>query len=797
VRLKRSAEGIADLEKLLASLNPTSWLHRDVRRRIEQVFLRTDDQDGLAKYYETWIEKNPEDVDAMARLARILARQARVPEAQRWLDQALKLAPSRKELRLAFIQQLVDDQRYAEAIAQYAVLDKNEPNHPDYLREWGKLILRDTSRPKEERLKAAETVWLRLVAARDKDPLIATQVADLLRHAEATDAALALYRKAVELAPTQPQYREYLGEYYHQLKRPEEALATWREIAAGKNRTAANLARLAEVLASFGYVAQSLPEIQAAVKLDPKDFALAMKGALLHAQGEKYEQALAYLTTAQSLAQNEEEREAILQEQIKVYQLEGTLEKRTAELAAAVAKGEPTFRQLYLLARYQQSQRQTTEATQSIEAALKLQPQSIPALAAAARIHEEAGELQRAADLNRSLATIDRRARGDYLRRIAQLESQLGRIQQAIQAGRDLVASAPGNTEHYDFLADLCFRLGEPEEGLQALRRAMRINPSDPKTAMALADALAAQFRTDEAIELYWNAWDKATDLEARLGIVSKQAEFYLQTNHFDRLLERLERLRQDADDKREATICLAQAFHAAGDFGMSRQELESLLTQNTRDTQLLQQLSKLAETEGDLPAAVKYQEQLVQLAPGPETEYRLATLLSANGQGEESAAIIVRLTTREEDPEKLLRNIDSLLAAGQYETALLITEAKLREAPQDWELIYREGIALAKQNKNADAEQRFKAIVARRTAGRRKPRAQRAPAAEVPPCKCGALRGSTRPTRFAPPSGCCRRTITSRPAWGSGRRGRSRRLAWRAWAGYISSRKRQRIRTP
>ena len=98
------------------ALNPESWLFREVRRKIEEVFLRTDDQDGLAKYYSGWVEKTPEDVEAMARLARVLARQARVPEAQQWLDKALKLAPSRKDLRLAFIEQLVDDQRYAEDV---------------------------------------------------------------------------------------------------------------------------------------------------------------------------------------------------------------------------------------------------------------------------------------------------------------------------------------------------------------------------------------------------------------------------------------------------------------------------------------------------------------------------------------------------------------------------------------------------------------------------------------------------------------------------------------------------------
>ena len=73
-----------------------------------------------------------------------------------------------------------------------------------------------------------------------------------------TDEALELYRKATELAPDQAQYREYLGEYYHSLKRKDEALLEWRGIAAGKLKTAANVARLAEVLASFGYLAEAV-----------------------------------------------------------------------------------------------------------------------------------------------------------------------------------------------------------------------------------------------------------------------------------------------------------------------------------------------------------------------------------------------------------------------------------------------------------------------------------------------------------------------------------------------------------
>ena len=119
VRLKQTAKALADFESLLGELNPDSWLHREVRHKIEDVFLRNDDQAGLAKYYQGWVEKNPGDIDAVARLARTLSTQGRLPEARVWLEKAIAKAPSRRQLRQALIEQLVFEQKFDEAAAQY------------------------------------------------------------------------------------------------------------------------------------------------------------------------------------------------------------------------------------------------------------------------------------------------------------------------------------------------------------------------------------------------------------------------------------------------------------------------------------------------------------------------------------------------------------------------------------------------------------------------------------------------------------------------------------------------------
>ena len=721
VRLGKSAEAIQEFEKLLSQLNPDNWLFREVRRRIENVYLRTDDQAGLVAYYEAWVKKRPEDLEATSRLARLLAGLGRGQEAQAWLEKGLKVAPSRKELRNALISQLLFEQKFAEAIAQYEQLDKFEPNNPDTLRDWGRLILKDTKRDEATRKKDAGAVWRRLTTARPKDPLVASQVAELFRHAEMVEDALSLYQKAIELAPDAAQYKEYLGEYFHVLQRKDEAMAIWRQIAEGKARSAANLARLAEVLSGFGYISEAVESNAEACKLDPKEINLQIKQADLLAQAEKHEDALAQLAIVHKLASSDEEREAWLQRQLKELQALEKLKERISTvqtelmaLPAASSEKEKLAQsdQWFWLARAQEAERLPKEAAESIRKAGELAPQSIPVLMSSARILESQQNLMAAVEANTRLAAIDRRYRTEYLKKVAQLEVQLGRREKAIQAGRDVLAAAPGNPELYEFFSQLCFQLGENEEGLQALRRSVRVNPSEPRGLLMLASALAEQFRTSESIELYWRAFEKAANLEDRLGVIPKLTELYLQTNQFDRLLERLENLRREPNQQREMTICLAQAYQSAGDDGNARQELEKLLTEDTRDTQLLQQLVKLCEQDGDLEAAIRFQQQLSKVSPGRESTVRLAQLLMKSGETEEASRLLTESVADEKDPEQLLKSIDSLLAQKNFEQVLAITERPVRDQPRNWELLYRNGVALAARHPE-EAARRFEAILA------------------------------------------------------------------------------------
>ncbi len=718
IRENRRPDGIADFEALLADLNPESWLYRDVRRRIEEVFLRSGDQDGLVGYYEKWLESHPQDVDGMARLARFLASSARVPEATKWMEKALKLAPTRTELRKAFIDQLVDDQRYSEAIEQYKLLVESAPGNPDFLRDWGKLVAKNKDLSKEIREVEAARIWRQIMAARPDDALTTVQVADLFRHANMKGRALELYQKAVEQAPNDPQYREYLGEFYHILKRPQDALTAWTAIAEGERHTAVNVARLAEVYNSFGYLDEAIEQIAEACRLDSKDFALHLKAAEYHSRTSKYDEALGFIAIAEKLAADGEEQDAVITQRIEVFRSSRRLDDEIDALSLAVHenKNAPAD-QWHLLARYCAADSRWADATEAVNRALEKDVKSIPALTTAAKIAELSGDYARAAEMNRQLAAIDRRSRGDHLMNVARLEAQLGRADEALQAGRDLIVSAPGNTDNYEFHASLCLQLGKSDEGIDVLRKAVRINPTEPHLIMGLGAALSQQFRTDEAIEVYWRAFEKTDDLDDRTSLTEKLTNLYLQVNQFDKLLERLGRERREEDKRREMTICLAQAHHTSGDYGTARQELESLLSVDTHDTHLLQQLSKLCQEGSDSDGAIEYQRQLVAIAPGHETEHRLATLLQSRGEWDEASEILLKLMQREEDPVRRLRSIDSLLTQGAYENVVAITEPLLSEQRDAWELLYREAVAWASLEKNEEARDRCERLLALSTA--------------------------------------------------------------------------------
>lgn len=691
IRLGQIDQGIQELEAQLGQLNPDNWLYRDVRRRIEATYLKRNDEAGLLAYYEEWLNKNPEDLDAISRVAKLSIRRDRGNQPEKWLLRGLKLAPSNAPLRRTLIGYLIAQRRYSDAIEQYEELDRREPNNPDTIRDWGRLILQDSARPLELRQQQAGKVWEKLLIARPNDAHAVLQVADLFRQANMTDSAIKLFRRAIELAPEDVQYREYLGEYLFTLKRREEALQTWREMATESRATAPNQARLAEVLSQFDLLTEAITVSAEASRRDAKNLDLQFKHARLLSRANQHEQSLQHLMSFRHLLANDEERERWLERQLAELKALDRLSQKILDVYSQQKSEPKNAENWYWLARAYEANIQPSEAAHAARKAVELNPESIPYLMTAARLHESQKNLRPAIEMYHKLATINRRGRVQYLRQIITLEERLGRRDKAIQAGRELVAIAPGNPEANEFFSQLCFRLGRKDEGLQALRMTLRSNPSDIHTILRLASALSEHQQSSEAAELLWRAFDRAPQYADRLVVVQKLATILKETDQLSSLYSRLERESREPSRQREMTIYLAKAYETAGELQSARQQLEPLVTDESRDTELLEYARTLAQRQPDFPTAIRLQRQLAAVTGNESDRMQLIHLLMSAGQSEQAIELLVGLDENRQLTADILQVIDGLDRHGRTDQALGRVQFLRKRFPEDWELLYRE----------------------------------------------------------------------------------------------------------
>ena len=110
------------------------------------------------------------------------------------------------------------------------------------------------------------------------------------------------------------------------------------------------------------------------------------------------------------------------------------------------------------------------------------------------------------------------------------------------------------------------------------------------------------------------------------------------------------------------------------------------LLATDTRDTRLLSQLSKLAEEDGDLETAARYQKMLEELASSDEGQARLATLLARSGDIDEAQTVWSKAAAGKNQSFRVYFAMDNLLLNNKPLPVLELTEGMLRSDAQNWE---------------------------------------------------------------------------------------------------------------
>ena len=202
-----------------------------------------------------------------------------------------------------------------------------------------------------------------------------------------------------------------------------------------------------------------------------------------------------------------------LRARIGVYAASGTLADRIAEAEKEVADDSADADAFRKLAMLLDAATRSTEAMAAAQKAIELAPQDTAALSVAAELYRKSSRYADAIEAYRKLADLDVQIFVQLLAANRRVANAARQIDEALATGKELIAAQPGNPESYRFYSDLCFQSGRDDEGIDTLRRALRSAPRESSIRDSFARVLADRFRTDEAIELYWQSLDAATEL--------------------------------------------------------------------------------------------------------------------------------------------------------------------------------------------------------------------------------------------------------------------------------------------
>lgn len=736
-RLGNRKQALEQYDRLLDDLASDSWPAETVRNRIEQFFTQKDDFPGLAEFYRKRLEKHPGELESVCQLARYLQQMGRIGEAQLLLEAKIKSYPSNIALRETLIpilvandsptEQIAEKSNVAKALEQYAELDRLAPGDVDRISRWGRLALANPAWDENRRKREALTVWQRLLKANPNDPQALVRLADLAAQYELADEAELNYRRAVELRPTENAYREALGMFYHREQRKEEAVETLRSMAQGPLQNTENLLYSGTLMQSLGYFDAALRQFEIAVRSASDDpLARWQYTEALMIAGET-EPAFKEIIETQNYIDSDEQFDAFLHREVRFLQnLQGKsaarfdrlvelLEQKLGEGDLTLSKRQQV-RLFWRLAEYHLARGKIDAAVQAIQQALATDEPSQRLMQAAAEIFERCNQKTAAIELYRQLLDIDDVWRINYLKRLTTLLFELGETEQAVETGRRLMDLGSGSATNLRFFADLLIKLDHRDEATGILRQALRIEPGDISTLKLLAKNLAATGQNREAAEIAWRLFERQDNAAARLETVEMLIEFFKAADDFNLLLRRLREGMQHRPTRRHFALALAAVYFAESEFTEARSVLENELTdmqnsvQNSTpglgadptDLLLFRQLVDVAERQGDLSSAVRYQEIVFRLHRTFETMDRLFILYDKNGDAKKAVDLFMSGILLKPQLADQLDSIDRMIGREEYVAVDRVLSFLEIHGTPNWQVPYRR-IALACYLKEGD----------------------------------------------------------------------------------------------
>ncbi len=668
---------------LLDDVGRDSWLEREVLAQIEDVHRRRGDLDAFATQVAELWEEDPTRLAFGRTLARVQAEGGDVDASLETWRSILERSPDDLELRRTYALRLADADRTDEAIAQLERLAAARPDDPAIPLRLAELLHR-ADRP-DDAAAAIESFLERS----GRDLSASMQAARTYQQMDRPEDALAVARAMVAAAPEDPDRRSALAELLHAQGETDEAVGIWRTLA--REGGAGQAIAMARALRGRGEVDEARAALMQRVEEfadDPTYLAAVVEAAI---GGEDAAEALPWGERWVAIAPTATET-------LRAVATTARLARRTGELVdlSERLQGRPTLNvgERCLLAEALELIGDTVAADQVLAAGVRaggddvdprLDRQRVRLLALRRAWPEAAAAME-------DLVQRPGQATSANFRELANLHRRAGDLEAAIESVRRWRTAVPGSTSPWLVEAELLRASADPEAAIELLEVAAR-RFDDAALRSELATAYAESGRLRRAETVLWGLYEDADSVTERVRWAGRMAELLRWSDRFDGLVEQLERRR--TRERRDIGVYLALAeVHRVGEsYEARRQALLEAARIDPDNLQLLLEIARVEEREGDWERSRRTLQRAQALGDGGQVTLRLARLSILEGDVAGAIAAITAPDAPELTIEQAIRFADELLAAGEIDAATEFTVARLAEHPQDVRLRYLLGV--------------------------------------------------------------------------------------------------------
>jgi tetratricopeptide (TPR) repeat protein len=684
----------------LAESGQDTWLEREILAQIEQIFRVEDDLAGLKKEYATLLETYPKRIGLQRRRCRLLADLGEPDEAVKGYRAILELTPGNREYREEYVDMLCRVGKQDLAVKELKVLCEQNPKDAEL-----QVRLAKTLQEAKQSDEAVEAVKQYLQIA-EQNEYAYLRAARLVESFGDKERAAEFYRTMVEKFSDSPSAQEAYAAFLYANNKKEDAQAIWKtQMQTADVAHALGIARALESRGEDAAVMELLKSREKDFGADPLFLGQLVNTSL---RLKQFEQAIPWAKRRVELSQNATDLENAVSQIVTACQQCDKVHVLIDELKQS---SDRPIALTCLLAELLESAGESKEADELLRG--PTEKGDLLAVGEQIRLFTLRGEWANAADATRRLFELSGGRQSQYVRKLVELYERDSRLDEALKWVETWKRLSTGATTPWLTEVRLLKLQGKENDSLATLQKAIQRFEEDEELKVQLAQAFQESGKNTDAERVYWHLYEKSSDVESKLRWASELAKLAQQDGSISRLAESFQQRSRNNRESIVPLLALAEVYRVADDYEKRRQSLLAATKLKPDDLQLLAQIARLEEMEGDWKSAMATLEQAAKLDKTNRTKLQIAKLHLEYGDRDVGFAMLRdAIGERIADPRALERMVDSLCSMKEWEQAAELLAARISEHPRDYRLHYLLGVCYEESGHMPEAIEQFVSLL-------------------------------------------------------------------------------------